>query len=456
MALRALFPRTGRAYVVGLTGAPGAGKSSLTDRLIAHHRAHGRTVGVVAVDPTSPFTGGAILGDRIRMQDHALDPGVFIRSLGTRGHLGGLSRSTADVVQVLDAMGKDVILVETVGVGQDEIEVAELAHTVVVVAVPGLGRRRAGHQGRRPRDRRRVRGEQGRPRGRRPHGARPAGDARAAPGGAARGRTTTGDHGSVAQRPGTRSPPRRTWAGSRPSSARWRCGTRARRSSPRQSTRHRAHLERRRSAGPGRRAGARRVPGAAAGAAPRGRAGAARGRRAGSTRSRRGSRRGEADPYALADELAAGLRPASRGGVMSDERRTAAAGAKRPRRWIRWRRSRRGWGSVRRPGHGAGRAHPQVLRQRAPRRGGAGRQRAARVPGGRGHRPGGLAPADGAVPGRTRGRPLQDARRGGGRAGALRDGARARPRPAAAARARRGADRRTAEGLAPRRRAWRR
>ncbi len=138
-ALRALFPRTGRAYVVGLTGAPGAGKSSLTDRLIAHHRAHGRTVGVVAVDPTSPFTGGAILGDRIRMQDHALDPGVFIRSLGTRGHLGGLSRSTSDVVQVLDAMGKDVILVETVGVGQDEIEVANLAHTVVVVAVPGLG-----------------------------------------------------------------------------------------------------------------------------------------------------------------------------------------------------------------------------------------------------------------------------------------------------------------------------
>ena len=137
--LRTLFPRTGRAYVVGLTGAPGAGKSSLTDRLIGHHRAAGRTVGVVAVDPTSPFSGGAILGDRIRMQDHALDPGVFIRSLATRGHLGGLSRATAEVVQVLDAMGKDVILVETVGVGQDEIEVAELAHTVVVVAVPGMG-----------------------------------------------------------------------------------------------------------------------------------------------------------------------------------------------------------------------------------------------------------------------------------------------------------------------------
>jgi LAO/AO transport system kinase len=137
--LRTLLPRTGRAYVVGLTGAPGAGKSSLTDRLIAHHRAAGRTVGVVAVDPTSPFTGGAILGDRIRMQDHATDPGVFIRSMGTRGHLGGLSRSTADVVHVLDAMGKDVVLVETVGVGQDEIEVSALAHTIVVVAVPGLG-----------------------------------------------------------------------------------------------------------------------------------------------------------------------------------------------------------------------------------------------------------------------------------------------------------------------------
>jgi LAO/AO transport system kinase len=137
--LRGLFPRTGKAYVVGLTGAPGAGKSSLTDRLIAHHRAAGRAVGVVAVDPTSPFSGGAILGDRIRMQDHALDPGVFIRSLATRGHLGGLSRATADVVQVLDAMGKEVVLVETVGVGQDEIEVAELAHTVVVVAVPGMG-----------------------------------------------------------------------------------------------------------------------------------------------------------------------------------------------------------------------------------------------------------------------------------------------------------------------------
>jgi LAO/AO transport system kinase len=138
-ALRSLFPRTGRAYVVGLTGSPGAGKSSLADRLISQYRRAGRSVGVVAIDPTSPFSGGAILGDRIRMQDHAVDPGVFIRSLATRGHLGGLTRSTSDVVQVLDAMGKDVIIVETVGVGQDEIEVASFAHTVVVVAVPGLG-----------------------------------------------------------------------------------------------------------------------------------------------------------------------------------------------------------------------------------------------------------------------------------------------------------------------------
>jgi len=137
--LRALFPMTGRAWVIGITGSPGAGKSTLTDQLIGHHRRAGRTVGVIAVDPTSPFSGGAILGDRIRMQDHATDPGVFIRSLGTRGNLGGLSRSTSDLVKVLDAMGKEVILVETVGVGQDEVEIASLAHTVVVVAVPGMG-----------------------------------------------------------------------------------------------------------------------------------------------------------------------------------------------------------------------------------------------------------------------------------------------------------------------------
>jgi LAO/AO transport system kinase len=137
--LRALFPSTGRAQLIGITGNPGAGKSTLVDRLIAHLRGLGKTVGVVAVDPTSPFTGGAILGDRIRMQDHALDPGVFIRSLATRGQLGGLSRATGDCVRVLDAMGKDVVIVETVGVGQDEIEVCRLAHTTVVVVVPGLG-----------------------------------------------------------------------------------------------------------------------------------------------------------------------------------------------------------------------------------------------------------------------------------------------------------------------------
>jgi len=137
--LRALFASTGRAQLIGITGNPGAGKSTLVDRLIAHLRGLGKTVGVVAVDPTSPFTGGAILGDRIRMQDHALDPGVFIRSLATRGQLGGLSRATGDCVRVLDAMGKDVVIIETVGVGQDEVEVCRLAHTTVVVVVPGLG-----------------------------------------------------------------------------------------------------------------------------------------------------------------------------------------------------------------------------------------------------------------------------------------------------------------------------
>jgi len=137
--LKALYPHTGKAYLVGITGNPGAGKSTVVDALIAHYRAAGEKVGVVCVDPTSPFSGGAILGDRIRMQRHALDPGVFIRSLATRGYLGGLSRSTFDVAHVLDAMGYTRILIETVGVGQDEVDVMKAAHTTVVVSVPGLG-----------------------------------------------------------------------------------------------------------------------------------------------------------------------------------------------------------------------------------------------------------------------------------------------------------------------------
>ena len=137
--LKTLYPHTGNAYIVGVTGNPGAGKSTVVDVLISMYRVTGLRVGVVAVDPTSPFTGGAILGDRIRMQRHALDRDVFIRSLATRGQLGGLSRSTFDVVMVLDAMGYDRILVETVGVGQDEIDVMRSAHTSVVITVPGLG-----------------------------------------------------------------------------------------------------------------------------------------------------------------------------------------------------------------------------------------------------------------------------------------------------------------------------
>ena len=138
-ALKALYPHTGKAYIVGITGNPGAGKSTVVDAMITHYRAKGEKVGVVCVDPTSPFSGGAILGDRIRMQRHALDPGVFIRSLATRGNLGGLSRSTFDVAHVLDAMGFERVLIETVGVGQDEVDVMKAAHTTVVVTVPGLG-----------------------------------------------------------------------------------------------------------------------------------------------------------------------------------------------------------------------------------------------------------------------------------------------------------------------------
>jgi LAO/AO transport system kinase len=137
--LRELYPHTGRATVLGLTGNPGVGKSTVVDALIGAYRKQGRKVGVVAVDPTSPFTGGAILGDRIRMQQHALDAGVFIRSLATRGQLGGMSRSTFDVALVLDAMGYDLVIIETVGVGQDEIDVMRAAHTTVVITVPGLG-----------------------------------------------------------------------------------------------------------------------------------------------------------------------------------------------------------------------------------------------------------------------------------------------------------------------------
>jgi len=137
--LKELFPETGRAFVVGVTGNPGAGKSTLSDRLIAAYRAEDKRVGVIAVDPTSPFSGGAILGDRIRMQRHALDDKVFIRSVATRGHMGGLSRSARDMVRVLDAAGSDVVLIETVGVGQDELEVTRTAHTTLVVMAPGMG-----------------------------------------------------------------------------------------------------------------------------------------------------------------------------------------------------------------------------------------------------------------------------------------------------------------------------
>lgn len=137
--LKELFSYTGRASIIGITGAPGSGKSTLVDGMVEVFRKNGKNVGVVAIDPTSPFTGGAILGDRFRMQRHTNDTGVFIRSLATRGCLGGLTRSTHDIVNIMDAMGKDVIIVETVGVGQDEVEIANLAHTSIVVMVPGMG-----------------------------------------------------------------------------------------------------------------------------------------------------------------------------------------------------------------------------------------------------------------------------------------------------------------------------
>jgi LAO/AO transport system kinase len=137
--LKALFPQTGHARILGLTGAPGAGKSTLVDQLAKHYRKENRTVGIIAVDPTSPYTGGAILGDRIRMQDHFSDPGIYIRSMATRGSLGGLARTTADVATVMDASGRDLIMIETVGVGQDEVDIVRLADVTVVILVPGMG-----------------------------------------------------------------------------------------------------------------------------------------------------------------------------------------------------------------------------------------------------------------------------------------------------------------------------
>jgi LAO/AO transport system kinase len=137
--LKALFPHTGKARVLGITGAPGAGKSTLVDQLAKHYRKENRTVGILAVDPTSPYTGGAILGDRIRMQDHFSDSGIYIRSMATRGSLGGLARATADAATVLDASGRNLIMIETVGVGQDEVDIVRLADVTIVILVPGMG-----------------------------------------------------------------------------------------------------------------------------------------------------------------------------------------------------------------------------------------------------------------------------------------------------------------------------
>jgi LAO/AO transport system kinase len=137
--LKELYSATGKAYIIGITGAPGVGKSTLVDQMVSHLRKKEKTVGVLAVDPTSPFSGGAILGDRVRMQRHSMDEGVFIRSLATRGHFGGLTQSTRSAIDVLDAMGKDYIIVETVGVGQDEVDVVKSAHTTVITVIPGMG-----------------------------------------------------------------------------------------------------------------------------------------------------------------------------------------------------------------------------------------------------------------------------------------------------------------------------
>jgi len=137
--LQQLFPHTGNSRVIGVTGSPGSGKSTLVDRLATAYRQKHKTIAIVAVDPSSPFTGGAILGDRIRMQTHGIDPGIYIRSMATRGHLGGLATATTDVVSVLDAAGKNPIIVETVGVGQDEVDIVKLADISIVVLVPGMG-----------------------------------------------------------------------------------------------------------------------------------------------------------------------------------------------------------------------------------------------------------------------------------------------------------------------------
>lgn len=137
--IKKLYAHTGKSFIIGITGAPGAGKSTLTDALITELRRSGKTIGVLAVDPTSPFTGGAILGDRIRMQSHAEDPGVFVRSLATRGALGGLSQAAGDAIHIMEAMGKEIIIVETVGIGQQEIDIINHAHSVLVVLVPGMG-----------------------------------------------------------------------------------------------------------------------------------------------------------------------------------------------------------------------------------------------------------------------------------------------------------------------------
>jgi LAO/AO transport system kinase len=138
-ALSKLYKHTGKAHIVGVTGPPGSGKSSLVTKLTAEFRARSKTIGVIAVDPSSPFSGGALLGDRIRMQEHSLDDDVYVRSMGTRGHLGGLARATSDAVRAVDAFGKDIIFVETVGAGQSEVEVVDVAHTIIVADVPGSG-----------------------------------------------------------------------------------------------------------------------------------------------------------------------------------------------------------------------------------------------------------------------------------------------------------------------------